>query len=368
MPTGMHSRKLLAVVALAACGGSSATVEQPGSGAAARVDAGPPSPVYARAEGRFAPLTPGMLVDPATTDATDLSLATAAWPLEGAVSFQTTPEGVDLSLTLTQCRKPYAYPVFIYPGTDCSQLDGRSKPWDGTRGTLSSKAFCFGPAGALFDTRPTRSNLPWTIGGPASSNLLGRAVAIHDPDTNLPLVCATISAAEGGKLAAAAAPVARPPNLVTAQLAGLCVLGPGAFGQGTCPNLDTLADCALTHCVASCLDVCSEYVSCLGGAGSACSAQCQPSPGCASCLGTSTQCMLGFCQDELACAPAPTPGGPCTALRACCARQGALVESCNHYADLVERLSGDASCLGALSDWDVNTHYTYRSPCYPKNE
>jgi hypothetical protein len=29
----------------------------------------------------------------------------------------------------------------------------------------------------------------------------------------------------------------------------------------------------------------------------------------------------------------------------------------------MEQLSGDPSCLGALSDWDVNAHFNYRSPC-----
>ena len=65
--------------------------------------------------------------------------------------------------------------------------------------------------------------------------------------------------------------------------------------------------------------------------------------------------------------PAPMPGGPCTTLRECCARQGPLVDSCNAYADLLIHLGGELSCNGALYDWDVNTHITYRSPCTPQD-
>lgn len=89
-----------------------------------------------------------------------------------------------------------------------------------------------------------------------------------------------------------------------------------------------------------------------------------PDADCGKCLGGG-QCALGHCRKEISCAPPPTPGGPCTEFRACCMRQGPLVESCLDYAGLLEELSGDRSCLGALYDWDVNTNFTYRSPCYP---
>jgi hypothetical protein len=46
-------------------------------------------------------------------------------------------------------------------------------------------------------------------------------------------------------------------------------------------------------------------------------------------------------------------------------RQGPATEACLEYEQLLEQLSGDPSCLGALTDWDVNTNFTYRSPCYP---
>lgn len=321
---------------------------------------------YAHAIGHFAPIPGVSLVDPNVTDATSLDLATASWPIEGEASFRTTPRGVDLELKLTQCRKPYGYPVRIDDIPDCSQLTQDSVAWDGARGTLENKAFCFGSPGVLYESRARDSNQPWTLGGAAASNLIGRTITIHDPDTGVPLACAEIEVADGGALAQPPAPGALPSSTVTAELAGLCVLGAGALSSSSgCPDLDAVADCGLTHCVAPCLPACTDYIACLSSAESMCEGSCQPEAECGSCLGSSTQCMLGFCAQELSCAPPPTPGGPCTELRNCCMRQGPLVESCNRYADLMEELSGDPSCRGALSDWDVNTHFTYRSPCYP---
>ena len=328
----------------------------------------PAGPLYAHATGSFTAIATTPPVDPNVADATALDLATASWPVEGRVSFRTTPAGVDVEVTLTQCRKPYAYAVRIYPGADCAQIKRGASAWDGARGRLESKAFCFGAPGALYESRASQSAIAWSLGGPASSNLIGRSIAIHDPDTDEPLACAKIEVADEAALAQPLAASAPPRSTVVAQLAGLCVLGPTAFakmdGAGHCPNLDTVADCALTHCVSTCLETCAGYIGCLTDAKSACSADCQPSAECSACLGVSTGCMLGFCKSTLACAPPPTPGGPCTTLRACCARQGPLAESCNHYADLMEQLSGDSSCLGALDDWDVNAHFNYRSPCY----
>ena len=94
-----------------------------------------------------------------------------------------------------------------------------------------------------------------------------------------------------------------------------------------------------------------------------CSGECVVDAACNQCL-DGAQCLAGHCRKELSCAPPPTPGGPCTEFRACCMRQGPLVDSCLEYAQLLEDLSGDMSCLGALNDLDVNTNFNYRSPCY----
>jgi hypothetical protein len=80
-------------------------------------------------------------------------------------------------------------------------------------------------------------------------------------------------------------------------------------------------------------------------------------------MAAASRCASGFCEEVIRCAPPPTPGGPCTELRACCMRQGPLIESCLEYTRVIERWSGDTSCFGTLHDWDFNTNFAYRSPC-----
>jgi hypothetical protein len=326
------------------------------------------APQFEGATAMLTQIRPRTTVDPSTADATALDAQTAWWPVEGTATFRTTPTGVDLVVVLNNCRKPYAYRVVLYAGSDCSTIEADSQPWDGTRGVLSTKDYCFASPARLYEARTNSDPKPWTIGGPAISNLIGRTIAVHDPDTNEPLACGTIQAPDEALATnASALPTLRPE--VIAQMAGMCLFGPivplNDEAPGACPRLENVARCALDHCVAGCLEDCLDYAACLEQASMTCSAECQPQGECAMCLGTGTLCMFGFCQSEIACAPAPTPGGPCTELRECCARQGPLTESCNYYAGLMERLSGDTSCRGALYDWDVNTHFTYRSPCYP---
>ncbi len=351
-PSSLRSRALLFI---AVCG-------------CATEEAAPP--LLSEAQAQLVEFRPRTTVGPAELDARDLSAQTAWWPITAEASFRTTREGVDLTMHLQGCRVPYSYPVSIYPGSDCSAIQRDSQPWDGARGTLEMKAFCLGSGGArLHLSRANTHAKPWSLGGSAASDLIGRTIAVLDPDTHEPLICGRVSvAADGGVPWAAPSPSQRPQNAVVEQLAGLCLLDATprtADSQPGCPNVDTLTDCAFTHCIAQCLDQCAEYTACLQASGERCTAACPPNEACDKCLATSIQCTLGFCPDELACTP-PTPGGPCTELRQCCERQGPLVESCMTYADTMERLGGDPSCLGALWDWDFNTNYVYRSPCTPE--
>ena len=349
------------------CSCTSTPKHKAGEGTDAGSDSGA---VLAQASAELIQIRPRKTVGP-QADTTDLNAETAWWPVTAKVTFRTTSEGVDLNLRAVMCRTAYSYPVHIYATSDCSAITRDSKPWDGARGMLHAKAFCIGGPGAgVYESRLNVDPKPWSLGGPVASNLIGRTIAIHDPDTLEPLACGTIGAPDGGTPWVALSPAQRPRNLVVEQLAGLCGLGlvatPDAADAGqTCPDPATISACALTHCVSGCLDVCADQVACLEATSETCTSACQPNAACQSCLALITQCTLGFCQDDLACSPPPTPGGPCTEFRECCMRQGPLVESCLTYAALLEHLSGDPSCLGALSDWDVNTHFTYRSPCYP---
>jgi hypothetical protein len=288
------------------------------------------------------------------------------WPVTATATFRAISGGIDLSIWLQHCRVSYSYPVRIYDTAQCTAIDASSKTWEGDRGELP-KIACVGTNGAhVYYSRSGTDSKPWTLGGPPTSDLVGRSIAVLDPDTLEPLICGTIDVGDGG--APEAGP--KPSVAVVDALAGLCPLvaaltaapQPGA-PQG-CPDVQKLGDCAWTHCASTCASTCSDYVSCLSGSTIPCSPDCQPSQACTRCVSDATGCTLGFCADQLSCAPPPTPGGPCTTLRQCCMRQGPVTDTCLALADQAERLSGDPSCRGALNDWDFNSHVAYRSPCY----
>ncbi|HEY2734003.1 MAG TPA: hypothetical protein VGI70_08460 [Polyangiales bacterium] len=359
------ARCALSALAVAAAISCTSSPHRPSPSTTARTE-----PLLAEAYAQLTAIRPRDTIDPAITKSADLSVATAAWPIIASVTFRTTPDGVDLTLLGVDCRTAYSYPVRIYASSDCATIEADSQPWDGARGTLSDKAICLGGPGArIYESRANADPKPWSIGGAAASNLVGRTIAIHDPDTLEPLACGGIELSDGGVpwIATAATP---PPSLVVAQLAGLCGLGPiptaaADDAQLGCPNVDHVASCALTHCLSGCLDTCADYAACLAASPQACMSSCQPDDACRSCLPSVSQCMLGFCQADISCAPPPTAGGPCTELRECCMRQGPLVEGCLSLVQEFENLSGDPSCIGALSDVDFNGAFAFRSPCYP---
>ena len=323
----------------------------------------PPGPVFASASAELQ-VRPRVTIDP-NTEASDVNAVTAQWPISGTAVFNTTEEGVDVAIRLRNCRTGYLYPVSIHESSDCSSLQFGAASWDGARGALPP-ALCVGAPGAsVFHTRLESDAKPWTLGGRAESNLVGRTVAIRDPDSGERLACGKIEVGKHGALAAAVDETRRPSDTVVLDAAGLCVLGlVGSDAAVSCPDIPRLAECTFSHCVAGCLDVCGDYLGCIQGEATACNGACIPADECNKCLGTPA-CALGFCGDSLACAPPPTPDGPCRELRECCQRQGPLVSGCMAFVELAESLGGDGSCLGTLYDWDFNTNVAYRSPCYP---
>jgi hypothetical protein len=66
--------------------------------------------------------------------------------------------------------------------------------------------------------------------------------------------------------------------------------------------------------------------------------------------------LFGFCSDIIHCAPPITPNGPCSKVEACCQSQGDFAARCLALARQLESLGGDPSCVGAMSDWDFNSH------------
>ena len=325
------------------------------------VGSGDAGVLYAAASVQLAQIRPRWLIDLNLADPKDLTAQTAWWPIQGQATFRTIPDGVDFGLELSQCRVPYSYPVRIYDAGDCSTLERGAEP----REKLDD-LFCFGSAGGtVFTSRANSANKPWSLGGHSATNLIGRMLAVLDPDTGEPLLCAPIEVAEGGKPVGLS--TATPPRPeVVAALGNLCVFRalPEWQRSTPCPDPVELNTCVLEHCVGACLERCSDHIACLDAASDPCEVDCQPETDCRACLGPQ-QCALGFCAKHLACAPPVTPEGPCTELRECCVHQGPLAETCAKFVTSIEGLGGDATCLGTLFDWDFNTNFAYRHPCYP---
>jgi hypothetical protein len=324
-------------------------------------------PVYAQASAALVQVRPRETIIPGMTMANDPNAVTSWWPIMGSATFKTTRDGVDVSVAFKSCRDAYSYPVAVYESADCSSLQKGAEPWDGERGTIPVSAFCIGAPGArAYHSRLRSDEKPWSLGGRASSNLIGHSLAVLDPDTLEPLACGKIELPDGGMLAPAFDSLDRPSDEALAQAAGSCLLSkrPGGSDAGApCPDLPKLADCAFVHCVASCLAPCRAYLDCLE-THPKCSTECSQELACSKCL-EGGQCALGHCRKQVTC-PAPvTPDGPCSELRACCMRQGPLTNSCLNFVTSIEELSGDPTCIGTLVDWDFNTNFAYRSPCYP---
>ena len=143
-----------------------------------------------------------------------------------------------------------------------------------------------------------------------------------------------------------------------AAIAGSCAfsaLAPDA--SPPCPDPGALVDCATAHCgLSTCVGECSDYLSCLKGQPSACTpGNCAMSPACSACTSGMTPCLLGFCEDQVGCGKV-TPGGPCSRVEACCRTQGDYTDQCLMLTQEFEKLSGDPSCVGVMTDWDWNTH------------
>jgi hypothetical protein len=126
-----------------------------------------------------------------------------------------------------------------------------------------------------------------------------------------------------------------------------------------CPDPAEFQACASANCdVAACLAKCTGYTACLEGVADVCGTTCSPQieQPCSECIGELTMCTLGFCSDRFACAAPIAPGGPCAKLEACCGMQGDSAASCLDTVHLIEKISGDPSCVGVMSDWDTTSH------------
>lgn len=284
--------------------------------------------------------------------------------LSGTGRFAVTDSGVDLAILFNGCPSTAELRLFIQDGTDCSTATLEGRHWNGAHGEGIPDVPCIGVSGqgrgAI--SRASDEDAPWTIGGSSDSDVLGHALVAYDRATGAALACGVIKlddsappapAGDGG----AASDV---PLKGRAQIAGLC-LGASLVRDNTqnCPDPKELSDCAQEHCqLDSCVATCADYLACTTKADDPCSVAftCEIDKDCSTCQNAVAMCALSFCSEQFSCAAPPTEGGPCSQLRACCALQGDMANSCLELVKQIESLSGDPSCRGVMSDWDFVAH------------
>jgi hypothetical protein len=284
--------------------------------------------------------------------------------VHGTATFNVTESGVDLSILLQRCPPSGMIQLFIQEAGDCSPRTLSGAHWDSPRGEGIPTLTCLGVSGQGRGavTRPREHAKPWSIGGPAESDVLMHAVVVYDAASGTPIACGVVMRDATAPEPTVQDPAATSdvPLLARAQIAGVCTSQ--SFVRANtqaCPDPKALTACAQEHCqLDACVATCADYVACTSKADNPCSVAftCPIDEACATCQGTVQMCVFNFCTDEIACAAPPSPDGPCSQLAACCALQGDMAQSCLETVRLVEKLSGDPSCFGLMRDWDFFSH------------
>jgi len=276
-------------------------------------------------------------------------------PIAAQATLVVTTEGVDVSMQVTGCA-PFikGYTVRVHSAASCEDLDAQGNGL-GAEESDGVRLWCNGTSGlgALFHEHPHTRLPAWTVGGPAESDLVGRVLVIHDPNTDAPLACGPIVAVSEPDAGAHFEASVEQTTLLT----GHCLLRQGVTATAACPDAQEMAECAALHCeLQSCANLCADQLSCAARQPDVCAAtDCEASVACHECTGELLQCIFGFCPETLRCAEL-APDGPCAELRECCHTQGDFEEQCLMLVELQATVGGDPSCLGAMSDWDWNVH------------
>lgn len=281
--------------------------------------------------------------------------------LTGVASFTVTTNGVDLSVVLNNCSTTTPTQLFIQAGSDCSADTLTGAHWRAGEGIPDVQCLGVIGGGREVFSRARDDAAPWTIGGPAASDVVGHALVAYDAASGEAIACGVIALDDGTPPAPAAdAGAADVSVLGRAQIAGLC-LSKSVVRDNTQPCLEpkALSACAQEHCqLDDCVATCADYLACTTKADDPCSVEytCKIDPACTKCFGAVQNCALSFCTDQFACAAPPTEGGPCSQLEACCALQGDMAQSCLELVHTVEKLSGDPSCSGLMLDGQFVSH------------
>jgi hypothetical protein len=101
----------------------------------------------------------------------------------GTATFVQAGTDVTVTVALSNCVDTKMYPVHIHVGTSCADAAAQGDHWGPARGEGIPKVACKGTTGTATLTRTAAAaDLAWSVGGDATTNVIGHAFVVHDPD------------------------------------------------------------------------------------------------------------------------------------------------------------------------------------------
>jgi hypothetical protein len=101
----------------------------------------------------------------------------------GTATFVQSGSDVTVTVALSNCVDGKMYPAHIHVGTSCADVAAQGDHWGPARGEGIPKIACSGTTGTATLTRTAAvADLAWSVGGDATTNVVGHAFVVHDPD------------------------------------------------------------------------------------------------------------------------------------------------------------------------------------------
>jgi hypothetical protein len=152
---------------------------------------------------------------------------------------------------------------------------------------------------------------------------------------------------------------------VEAIFLGACIVWSGAVDFNKCSDLNAWIKCARDKCALdACLDTCKEHMDCVTASTDRCPANtaCPWNDACMKCMFETLSCNASErCTNLYTCA-APSAGGPCEKLDACCKSQRTQT-TCSQLVEALGLLRGDQGCIEATKSEGFLRVYASDPPC-----
>lgn len=95
-------------------------------------------------------------------------------------------DSVTVHIQLDNCVSGRSYPVHIHTDSACTDTTTQGGHWDMTRGEGIPNIVCVGSTGTVtYNRGESQPAIMWSVGGDATTNVIGHTVVVHDPDMNM---------------------------------------------------------------------------------------------------------------------------------------------------------------------------------------